>query len=88
MKIIAFQVVNYTLSFLMWMILARVIFTLMIGNRPNVMLNAFVKITEPVYRLTRRLAPFVKESCIPAVSILLILIARIVLVIIFKPGQR
>jgi uncharacterized protein YggT (Ycf19 family) len=70
----------------MWMILGRIILTLMIGNRDNVMMRAFIKITEPVYRITRRLAPFAKESCIPAISVFLIIIVRLAVVIIFQPG--
>lgn len=88
MKIIIFQLVNYTLSFLMWMILGRVLLSLILGNRQNIMLSAFVKITEPVYRITRKILPFTKESCVPAVSILLLIIVRFALIIIFPPGPK
>lgn len=86
MKIWIIQILNYTLSFLMWMILGRVILALIIGNRQNIMLSAFVKVTEPVYRLTRKIAPFAKESCVPALSILFIIIIRFAIIIIFEPG--
>lgn len=86
MKIWIIQITNYTLSFLMWMIMGRIILTLMIGNRQNIMMNAFIKITEPVYRVTRKILPFTKERWIPAVSIVLIIIFRMALIIIFSPS--
>lgn len=82
------QTINYTLAFLMWMIVGRIILSLMIGNKQNIMLSAFVKITEPVYRVTRKIAPFAKESCVPFFSIFFIIIIRLFLVIIFKPGIK
>jgi len=86
MEIIIFQIINYTLSFAMWMVLGRIILTLIIGNRQNIMLAAFVKITEPVFRATRVILPFAKESCIPFLSVLFIVILRVMLIIIFKTG--
>lgn len=88
MKIWIIQIINYTLSFLMWMILGRIILTLMIGNRDNVMMRAFIKITEPVYRISRKIVPFAKESCIPAFSIVLIIALRLALILIFSPGTQ
>ncbi len=86
MKIWIIQITNYTLSFLMWMIMGRIILTLMLGNRQNIMMNAFAKITEPVYRITRKIMPFAKESCIPGLSIVLLIIIRLAIVLILKPG--
>ena len=86
MNIIILQAINYTLSFLMWMILGRLILARMIGNRQNIMLSAFVKITEPVYSVTRRILPFAKEGCIPFLSIVFIIVIRLILIIVFKPG--
>lgn len=87
MKIWIIQITNYTLSFLMWMIMGRIILTLMLGNRQNIMMNAFAKITEPVYRITRKIMPFAKESCIPGLSIVLLIIIRLAIVLILKPGD-
>lgn len=70
----------------MWMILGRVFLTLIIGSRNNIMQAAFVKITEPVYRITRKIVPFAKEGCIPFYSIGLIIVIRLILIIIFSPG--
>ncbi len=86
MKIWIIQITNYTLSFLMWMIMGRIILTLMLGNRQNIMMNAFIKITEPVYRITRKIMPFAKEGCIPGLSIVLLIIIRLAIVLILKPG--
>lgn len=83
-----YQIINYTFSFLMWMIIGRVVFVLMLGNRDNVMMRAFVKITEPIYRMTRKILPFMKENYIPAVSIALIVVLRFALIIIFSPEIR
>lgn len=88
MEIIIFQIINYTLSFAMWMILGRFILTLIIGNRHNIMLAAFIKITEPIYRVTRMILPFKRESCVPFLSILIIIILRLMLIIFFNPGTQ
>ncbi|HCL82264.1 MAG: hypothetical protein A2077_05145 [Nitrospirae bacterium GWC2_46_6] len=86
MKIWIIQITNYTLSFLMWMIMGRIILTLMLGNRQNIMMNAFIKITEPVYRITRKIMPFAKESCTPGLSIVLLIIIRLAIVLTLQPG--
>jgi YggT family protein len=86
MNIYIIQFINYTLSFFMWMILGRVILTLMLGGRQNVVTGIFAKITDPVYRITRKILPFAKESCVPAYSVFIILIIRFLMIIIFKPG--
>jgi len=87
MNIYIFQLVNYTLSFLMWMVLGRVLLTLIIGSRQNIMTTAFEKVTGPVYRVTQKIFPFAKGGWIPALSILLIIIVRLVIVIIFRPAS-
>ena len=87
MNIFVFQFINYTLSFLMWMILGRILLTLMIGNRDMIFTRLFQKITEPVYQVVRKVLPFVKESCVPAVSVLAIIALRFVLIILFTPPK-
>jgi hypothetical protein len=72
----------------MWMILGRLIFTLMIGDRDSVVMSLFRKVTDPVYKLTRKIVPFAKESWIPALSILFMIILRLALVIIFEPATK
>ncbi len=86
MNIFLFQFINYTLSFFMWMVLGRILLTLMIGNRDMIFTRLFQKITEPVYQVVRKV-PFVKESCVPAVSVLAIIVLRLVLIIFFTPPK-
>ena len=88
MKIIIIQLINYTLSFIMWMVLGRVILSLILGNRQNFMTMLFAKITDPVLRITQRILPFAKGGWVPFLAIVLIIIARLALVIIFEPGTR
>jgi len=87
MNIFVFQFINYTLSFFMWMILGRILLTLMIGNRDMIFTRLFQKVTEPVYLVVRKALPFVKESCVPFVSVLLIVVLRLVLIIFFTPPK-
>ncbi len=86
MKIWIIQIINYTLSFLMWMILGRMLIRLILGDRQNFLVSLFSKITEPVYRVTRKIMPFAKENSIPWFSILIIIIIRVTIIIIFKPA--
>ncbi len=86
MSIVVIQMVNYTLSFLMWMIVGRAFLRLIIGERPNIMTLAFVKVTEPVYGLTRRVLPFVGERWVPIVSFFLLATVRVAMILIIHPA--
>lgn len=86
MGIVAVQIVNYTLSFLMWMIVGRAFLTLIVGNRENIMVLAFARITEPVYGVTRRLLPFARGRWIPVLSFLLLAAARLALILLLLPA--
>jgi hypothetical protein len=86
MNIVVVQLINYTLSFLMWMIVGRGILTLIIGNRQNIMLLAFVKITEPVYAVTRTILPFTKGRWVPVVSFLLLAAIRLAMILVLHPA--
>ncbi len=79
---------NYTLSFLLWMIMGRVALTIVLGNRQNVIVEIFRKATDPFYFVTRKLLPFVSDKWLPAAAIILIIILRIVLIAIFGPGDQ
>lgn len=79
--------VNYTLSFLLWMILGRVVLTILLGNRQNVIVDIFKKATDPFYFITRKVLPFVSDKWLPAAAIILIIILRIVLIVLFGTGQ-
>ena len=86
MNIVVVQMINYTLSFLMWMIVGRTFLRLILGERPNIMTLAFVKVTEPVYRLTRRILPFVGERWVPAASFFLLAAVRVAMIILIRPA--
>ncbi|HWR97628.1 MAG TPA: hypothetical protein VN317_04335 [Candidatus Methanoperedens sp.] len=86
MNIVVIQLVNYTLSFLMWMIVGRGMLTLIIGNRQNIMMLAFVKVTEPVYRVTRAILPFAKGTWVPVLSFFLLAAIRLAMIIILHPA--
>lgn len=72
----------------MWMILGRIILGFMTGNRQNIMMGVFSKVTEPVFRVTRRILPFANDKWIPVFAMLLIIIVRIAMVLIFQPGTN
>lgn len=88
MNIILFQFVNYTLSFIMWMVLGRVLLKLVTGNKDTIVLRLFSKITDPVFGFVRKALPFVQESCIPAVTILIIIAIRLVLILTLGPAVQ
>ena len=86
MNIVIFQLINYTLSFLMWMIIGRGFLTLIIGNRQNIMLLAFVKVTEPIYSVTRTILPFAKGRWVPVLSFFLLVAVRVAMILILRPA--
>ena len=98
MHIIIFQFVNYTLSFLMWMVVGRVIVTLITAAKQTFVLGIFQKITDPVYRLVRTILPFTEVppekrggmyeaigGCAPFAAFFLIAVIRVVLIWNFGP---
>jgi len=98
MNIIVFQLINYTLSFLMWMILGRVVVTLLTAGKQNFIIGLFRKITDPVYNMVRAIVPFAEVppekkgtqwgaigGCIPFFSIFFIIVLRLALIIFFAP---
>jgi hypothetical protein len=86
MNIVVIQIINYTLSFLMWMIVGRGFLTLIIGNRQNFMMLAFVKVTEPIYSVTRMILPFAKGRWVPVLSFLILALIRLAMIIILHPA--
>ena len=85
MRIVIIQFVNYTLSFFMWMILGRLIFTQIFGERDTAVSGIFKKVTDPVYRLTKKIVPMVTEKWVPALTIVLLIVLRLVIIIISRP---
>ena len=86
MNSVVIPVVNYTLSFLMWMIVGRAFLALITGNRENVMMLAFVKVTEPVYRVTRLILPFASERWVPTLSFFLLAAVRVAMILLLGPA--
>ena len=99
MNIIVFQIINYTLSFLMWMIVGRIIVTLITAAKPTFILGVFQKVTDPVYAVVRTILPFAEVppekkgtmwdaigGCIPFFSFFIIVIIRIAFIIMFTPA--
>jgi uncharacterized protein YggT (Ycf19 family) len=86
MSIVAIQLANYTLSFLMWMIVGRGLLRLIIGERRNLMMLAFVKVTEPVFGLTRRVLPSLGERWVPVATFFLLAAARVAMILLFHPA--
>ncbi len=98
MNIFVFQIINYTLSFLMWMILGRIVVTLITAAKPNLILGLFQKVTDPVYRAVRAIVPFADVppekqgtlwgaigGCIPFFSFFFVIVLRIALILFFTP---
>jgi uncharacterized protein YggT (Ycf19 family) len=86
MGIVAVHLVNYTLSFLMWMIVGRSFLRLIVGDQRNIVMLAFVKVTDPVFALSRRALPFVGERWVSVVSFFLLAAMRVALIVTFRPA--
>lgn len=98
MNIYVFQIINYTLSFLMWMLLGRVVVTLITAGKQNFIIGLFRKITDPVYTVVLALFPFLKVppekrggmyeaigGCVPFAAFFLIVLLRLALIIFAGP---
>jgi YggT family protein len=86
MEIYIVQFINYTLSFFMWMIIGRAILTLISGGRTTFLTGLFAKITDPVYRITKKVLPFAKDTWLPFLAIVLIIVLRLLLIIVSSPS--
>lgn len=87
MKIWIVQIVNYTLALFMWLIIGRYILVFLTGGKKSFMMDFFVKFTDPLYKVTRRVFPFLKEGLVPLATIILIILIRVSVMIIFKPSR-
>ncbi|MCS7204577.1 MAG: YggT family protein [Leptospiraceae bacterium] len=67
---------NYTLSFYMWLVVARAIISLFTENPQNVLLKMFFTVTEPVYKLFQFL-----PCCRTFVIIITILMLRLIVIL-------
>lgn len=99
MNIIVFQIINYTLSFLMWMIVGRIVVTLITAGKDNFISGIFRKVTDPMYQVVRTILPFADVppekqgtmwgaigGCIPFFSFFIIVFIRLALIIFFTPA--
>gem|GEM_PF-6741673 len=83
----------------MWLIIGRMALSLFTRDKNNFMLNFFIRFTDPVYKITRIIFPFVKPSEInkgtywdtiggwsPFLAIFLIFVIRVVIIKLFGPS--
>ncbi|MDA8187199.1 MAG: YggT family protein [Dehalococcoidales bacterium] len=79
------QLVNYTLSFLFWVLIGRLILALLIGERRNFVMDLMRRATDPVLYLVRRLLPTcVADRYIPWLSLPLLMALRLTLLPLFR----
>ncbi len=83
MKIWIVQILNYTLALFMWLIIGRYLLILLTGGRQGFMMDFFVRFTDPLYRMTKRLLPFLRDGIVPLATIILIIMMRILVLVIF-----
>lgn len=71
----------------MGLIIGRYVLYLFTVGGKGFMMDFFVRFTEPAFKITRKIFPFLKERNLPLVSIVLIVLIRISFMIIFKPSK-
>lgn len=71
----------------MWLIIGRYILFFLTSGKRGFMMDFFVRFTDPLFKITRRILPFLREGLIPFVTIILIILIRISVMIIFKPSK-
>ncbi|GBD16960.1 hypothetical protein HRbin26_01870 [bacterium HR26] len=79
------QLINIALSLLMWLIIGRVVLTLITGDTRTFFSEFFRRTTEPVYQLVRRVLP-IPERLVPLAALLLIIALRILLLPLLRAG--
>lgn len=52
--------VAYTLFFFRWLVIGRVAVTLLAGRRTNVLIDFFIRFTQPLYNAVRKVFPFTR----------------------------
>lgn len=71
----------------MWLIIGRYILFFLTSGKRGFMMDFFVRFTDPLFKMTQRILPFLREGLIPIVTIILIILIRISVMIIFKPSK-
>jgi uncharacterized protein YggT (Ycf19 family) len=84
MTIVA-ELLNYTLALFFWLILGRIALTLLTHGREGFFMGVFVKGTEPVFAVVRRLTGNrVGERGVALLSLLLLAVLRYALVPVLR----
>ena len=52
----------YTIKFLIWLIIGRVAVLLLVGERRNMIVDFFVRFTQPLYAAVSKLLPFTRVA--------------------------
>ncbi len=74
------QAINFVLYVIMWLLIGRFVLVLLFGRRPNPIVDLMRRLTDPLLRLVRRLAPsFVADRYIPVLTLLLLVLLRFML---------
>ncbi|MBS4025982.1 MAG: YggT family protein [Clostridia bacterium] len=66
----------------MWLIVGRGIFSFFLSSKKvgqNFIINLFVGITEPVFKLVKKILPFIGDDWLPLTSFILIVMLRLLL---------
>jgi len=81
------QLLNFTLSFFLWMMLGRLVLGLLTGGRTNFVTETFRRATLPVFVAVRWITPAsVSDRHIPVLSLPLLVALRILLLPILREG--
>ena len=79
------ELLNYALALFFWLILGRIALTLLTHGREGFFMGVFVKGTEPVFGVVRRLTGNrVGERGVALLSLLLLAVLRIALVPVLR----
>jgi uncharacterized protein YggT (Ycf19 family) len=79
------QLLNFALAMAFWLILGRIALTLLTGGREGFFMGVFVKGTEPVFAVVRRLTGGrLGERGVALVSLVLLVALRLALVPVLR----
>lgn len=57
---IIYYVISYTLQFFLWLIIGRVAILLLSAGKRNFLVEFFIRFTDPIYGVVRKLFPFTR----------------------------
>jgi hypothetical protein len=55
-----YYVFDYTIKFMNWLVIGRVAVLLLAGERRNIIVDFFVRFTQPLYNAVKKLFPFTR----------------------------